>query len=180
MKAATRILLVIAIVCLAGTVHAQSPSWRYVEGGYGNWNPDRGDTQDGPFVGAAFDLGKIPIHFIGEFGSFDDVDIFQIGGGWHGLLGEKADLFADGTFYDIDVDDGFKVRFGARWMVSQAFELNGCLAWTELDFSDNKSAAVNGLFVFGGGRFAAGGGFEWGDNWSSARILFRFNFGGKN
>ena len=178
MRGVSRVLVVFAIVCLAGTAYAQSPSWRFLEGGFGSWDPDGGSRQDGPYVGATFNLGNI--HFLGEFGSFDDIDIFQVGGGWHGLLGKKADLFADGTFYDIDVDDGFKVRFGARWMVMPKLELNGHLAWTELDFSDNKSAAVNGVYLFGEGTFAVGGGFEWGDNWTSGRAFFRFNFGPKS
>ena len=76
----------------------------------------------------------------------------------------------------IDVEDGFKVRFGVRWMVAKRVELNGYLAWTDLDFSDNASAAFNGIFDLTK-RFGIGGGFEWGDNWKSARVFARFNFG---
>jgi hypothetical protein len=176
----TRILMIAVAVLVAGTVHAQTISWKYVEGGWATLDPDDGDREDGWFAGGAFDLGEAPIHFFGSFGRYDfglfDVDVWQIGGGWHGLLGERADLFADGAFYDMDFEDGFKVRFGARWMVVKRLELNGYLAWTELDFSDNRSAAANVIFDFTK-IFGVGGGFEWGDDFSTGRVFARFTFG---
>jgi hypothetical protein len=170
------ILFVIALVFLAGTAHAQSVHWKYVQAGWGSVDPDRGTREDGLLVGGAFDLTKVPIHIFGEFNDLGRNDVWQLGGGWHGLLGQRADLFADGAFYDADVDDGFRVRFGVRWMLNPRLELNGYLSWTELDFSDNKSASVNAVFDFTN-RFAIGGGFEWGDNFNSARVFGRFNFG---
>ena len=178
MSSAPRILLVIAIVFLAGAVHAQTVNWKYVEGGYGSVDPDWGSRESGWFVGGAFDLNKIPIHFIADFGNFGKLDTWQVGGGWHGLLGERADLFADGTFYDVDVDDGFKIRFGVRWMVAKRIEVNGNLAWTELDLSDAKTIAANAIFDFSK-RFGVGGGLEYGDNFKMYRGFVRFNFGAR-
>ena len=94
------------------------------------------------------------------------------------MLGERADLFADGALYDADVEDGFRVRFGIRWMLLQRLELNGHLSWTELDFSDNKSFAANAIFDFTK-RFGVGGGIELGDNWNAGRVFARFNFGAR-
>ena len=176
MRSPMRILLVIGIVLLSGAVHAQTVNWKYVEGGWGAVDPDHGSSENGWFVGGAVDLGKAPIHLFAEFGDFGRLDNWQVGGGWHGLLGKRADLFADGAFYDTNADDGFTIRFGARWMLSKRLELNGNLAWTELDFSDNKSAVVNAIFDLTK-RFGIGGGIEWGDNWSRARVFARFNFG---
>ena len=176
MNNAQRILLVVAVVLLAGTVQAQTVSWRYVEGGWATIDPDRGSREDGWFAGGSGDLGKVPIHIFGEYNDLGELAIWQAGAGWHGLLGKRADLFADGAFYDADYDDGFKVRFGVRWMVTKRFELNGYLAWTELDFSDNKSAAINVRFDLTK-RFGIGGGVEWGDDFSTGRIFARFSFG---
>jgi len=61
-------------------------------------------------------------------------------------------------------------------MVTKRFELNGYLAWTDLDFSDNASAAVNVIFDLTK-RFGIGGGVEWGDEFSTGRVFARFNFG---
>jgi hypothetical protein len=166
------------VALLAGTVHAQTVGWNYVEGGWGTLDPDRGSREDGWFVGGAVGLGKLPLHVYGEFGDFGPLDQWQIGFGWHGLLGKRADLFADGAFFDADIDDGFKIRFGVRWMLLKRLELNGNLAWTELDFTDNQSAAVNAIFDFTK-RFGVGGGIEGGSDVNSARVFARFNFGSR-
>lgn len=176
MKVAVKITLAIALALVFGAVQAQTVSWKYVEGGYGGVDPDWGSKENGWLVGGAFDLGKIPIHFMGDYASFGKYDIWQIGGGWHGLLGERADLFADGTFYDVDVDDGFKIRFGVRWMVTKRIEINGNLAWTQLDLTDIQSIAGNAIFDFSK-RFGVGGGLEYGDKFKSARVYIRVNFG---
>jgi hypothetical protein len=176
MRNLSRLSLLVALVLLAGAAQAQTVRWTYVEGGWTTLDPDRGSRENGWFVGGAFDLGKVPIHLFGEYNDIDRLDIWKVGGGWHGLLGERADLFADGAFYDADYEDGFQVRFGARWMVAERFELNGYLSWVDLDFGDNKSAAVNGIFNFAK-SLGVGGGFEWGDEFSTARAFVRFTFG---
>jgi len=164
------------MLSLAGTVQAQTINWDYLEGGWGALDPDRGSRENGWFIGGMIDLGNIPIHLFAEYGDFGPLNIAQVGGGWHGLLGKRADLFADGSFYDIDIEDGFKVRFGARWMVLQRLEINGHIAWADLDFSNNQSAAVNAIFDLTK-RFGVGGGIEWGDDFSTGRVFVRFNFG---
>jgi hypothetical protein len=171
-----RYLVVVAAVLLAGAAHAQTVNWKYIEGGWSSFDPDSGGSESGWLLGGAVDLGNVPIHLFGEYADYGDIEIGQLGGGWHGLLGDRADLFADGAFYDADLQDGFKVRFGVRWMVGQRLELNGNLAWTDLDFSDNSSFAANAIFDVTK-RLGVGGGFEWGDNWTFGRVFARFNFG---
>jgi len=176
MKYVLKLMPVLAVVLLAGTVQAQTVNWTYAEGGYGRFDPDGGSSENGWFLGGSVNLAKLPIHLFGEWGDYDRIDIWQVGGGWHGLLGKKADLFADGAFYDADVEDGFAIRFGVRWMVLERLELNGNLAWTDLDLTDNKSATVGAVFDFSK-RFGVGGSLEWGNNWNFAQAFVRFNFG---
>jgi len=178
MRRALTILLVTMAAVAAATAQAQTIDWKYAEAGWTTVDPDRGSSENGWFLGGAFDLGKVPIHLFGEFADYDSANVWQVGGGWHGLLGERADLFADGAFYDADVENGFRVRFGARWMVTKRFEVNGHLSWLDLDFSDNKSAAV-GLVANLGARFGIGGTYEWGDNFNFGRVFARFNFGAR-
>jgi len=176
MKYARALILIVGCVVLAGTVQAQTVNWSYAEGGWAKWDPDRRSSEDGWFLGGAVGLGKIPIHVFGEFGDYGPVDIWQVGAGWHGLLGKRADLFADGALYDTDFDDGLRVRFGIRWMVTERLELNGYLSWIDLDFGDNKSAAVGAVFGLGK-HFGVGGTIEWGDEFNTGRVFARFNFG---
>jgi len=176
MKVMRRVLTVVAVVLLAGTAHAQSVNWKWVEAGWAKFDPSHSTSRNGWFAAGAFDLKNIPIHLFAEYADFDRYDLWQVGGGWHGLLGERADLFADGAFYDLDQEDGFRVRFGVRWMLTKRLELNGYLAWTDLDFTDNSSFAANAVWDFTK-RLALGGGFQWGDEFDTSQVFVRFNFG---
>ena len=173
------VLVMMVAFAVVGTAHAQTVNWAYAEGGWAGWDPDRGSSETGWYLGGAFPLGKIPIHIFGEAGDYGPIDIWQIGAGWHGGLGERADLFADAAIYDTDFDDGIKARFGVRWMLTKRLELNGYLGFTSLDIRDNRSLAANAVFDFSK-RFGVGGGFEWGDEYSFARAFVRFNFGARN
>ena len=176
MRRTGTLAVVVLAVVLAGTVHAQNVNWTYAEAGFGTFDPDRGSRENGWFVDGMFGLGKIPIHVFGEYGDYGPLNVWQAGAGWHGALGKQADLFADAALYDLDYDDGLKVRFGARWMLSERLELNGYLAFADLDIRDNRSLAVNAVVGLAK-RFAVGGGFEWGDEIFTAQGLARFNFG---
>jgi len=173
-----RALSIVVCVCATGAIHAQTVNWKYVDVGWAGVDPDRGSSENGLLLGGAFDLGKAPIHLFGEYNDLGSNNVWQLGGGWHGLLGERADLFADGAFYDADVEDGFRVRFGVRWMVLERLEVNGFLSWVDLDLTDNKSFAANAIFNLAK-RVGIGGGIEWGDNFNSGRVFARFNFGRK-
>jgi hypothetical protein len=176
MKHVSRMVVVLAMVLLAGAAQAQEINWKFVQGGWSNIDPDRGSSENGWFVGGSADLGKVPVHLFADFASYDNIDVWAIGGGWHGLLGKRADLFADAALYDADYDDGYRLRFGVRWMVLKRLEVNGNIFWTNLDLTDNEGAGVNAIFDFTK-RFGVGGGFEWGDEFGFARAFVRFNFG---
>jgi hypothetical protein len=83
---------------------------------------------------------------------------------------------ATGRWVDLDVEDGFKVSFGVRWMVLRRLELNGFLNYVNLDFSNTASVEVNGIWNFAR-RWGVGGGYLQGDDRASARAFVRFNFG---
>ena len=57
MQGAPRILLVIAIVFLAGTLHAQTVSWTYVQGGFMTLDPDVG----GAAVSRSTGTARLPV-----------------------------------------------------------------------------------------------------------------------
>ena len=151
-----------------------SVSWTYVEGGLATFKADNRSGQTGLFGGGSIGVAN-SIHILAELGSLDNITTVQLGAGWHGLFGPKADLFTDVSYYDVDYDDGLRVRLGARWMVVDNLELNGFIAWTDLDLSTNSSAAFNGIFNLTE-RVGLGGGIEWGNKFNTARVFARFNF----
>ena len=111
-----------------------------------------------------------------EIGQLGSSNTWEIGGGWHGLLGRRADLVASGSWVDLDVEDGFKVSIGIRWMVLRRLELNGFLNYANLDFSNTASGEVNGIWNFAR-RWGVGAGFLLGDDRAISRAFVRFNFG---
>src|SRR5262245_52266834 len=90
-----RVVLVLSAVLMApGLARAQgdAPKWGYVEAGYIDLDPDEGLSDDGWFAGGSMQLFKM-FHLVAEYDAVGDYTFWNAGGGWHGLLGKKADLF---------------------------------------------------------------------------------------
>ena len=167
-------LCLCVLLCAGAAAEAQTINWNYVEAGLTGIDPSGRSSENGVFVAGSGQFIKI-LHAFGEFGDLGPINQWQVGVGWHGLFGKRADLFADGAYYDVDFDSGAKIRFGARWMILKRIEINGNFAWTNLRRT-NESFAANAIWDFSK-RFSLGGGFEWGDELSAARVFVRFNFG---
>jgi len=179
------LLIAAALMVVPGLALAQSegPKWGYVEGGFIDFDPDEGLSDDGFFVG-----GSVPIfkhfHIVAEYDDVGDYTFWNAGGGWHGLLGEKADLFGQITWTNIEVEDGdvdedgTDLAAGVRWKVIDWLEVLGQVNWVDYggDVGDDTTVEVGGLFLFADDRFGAGARYEIGDA-NTARVFFRFNFG---
>ena len=88
---------------------AASPNYTYAEGGWLRVNPDNVSSDNGWFLGGSYGSKRFQA-FI-EYGDPGDPELFAIGAGWHGLLGDKADLVLQAAFVDVDFDDS--IRFDA-------------------------------------------------------------------
>ena len=175
----SRIVPALVVIALAsGAAMAQEPNYNLIDAGWWNFNPDGSSSEDGWFLGGGFELKskKARFHLGAEIGQLGSSTTWEIGGGWHGLLGKRADLVANGSWVDLDVEDGFKVSIGVRWMLLRRLELNGFLNYANLDFSNTSSAEINGIWVFAR-RWGVGGGYLQGDDRARARAFVRFNFG---
>ncbi len=176
MNPKTIAMVVGAVLVLAvGASQAQSPNYSFVEGGWWRFDPDGASSEDGLFLGGSAGLfGNFQV--FAEIGDAGPIDQWQIGGGWHGLLGKAADLVAQGVFLDNDLlGDGLGVSVGIRWMVLERLELNGFVNYASLDSSET-SGELNGIWDFAK-RFGVGAGFEGGDDARVLRAVVRFNFG---
>lgn len=105
--------LVFGMVLLALSVlparAADGPVWTYAEAGYLSVDVDNlSDSGDNYFLGASFGLGWFHANGYvtkGDLGPDIEQELWRIGVGWHGLLGERADLLAEAAYIDFSVDD---------------------------------------------------------------------------
>ena len=167
------VLFFLTMAAGLSTVSAQELRYSYVEGGWLRADADfLDDEEDGWFGGGQMSFKRL--HFFAEYADPGPFEIFQAGGGWHGLFGDNFDLVAEGAYYDVDFDDGYRLSGGIRWLI-KSIELNSFYNHINAgDFeNDGVSVGVNWEFL---DRFAVGGEWEWGDESDSGRLFFRFYF----
>jgi hypothetical protein len=177
------LLAIVASFAMAGTVSAQeAPAWTYVEGGWVDYSPDVGDSDNGGFIGGSMAIFK-SFHLLGEYNWVGDYSFWNAGFGWHGLFGPSLDLFADvmwtGVEFDSNSNDfsdnGAELAAGVRWMLGKNFELKGTASWADLDDSDATFEA-EGLFFLMQHRLGLGAAWELGNS-DTAHLFARWNFG---
>ena len=178
------LLAMVALLAAVGTVSAQeaAPQWGYIEGGFIDFDPDAGVSDDGFFAGGSIPIFKM-FHIVAEYDEVGDYSFWNAGVGWHGLFGDPLDLFVDVRWTDVQFDDdtndfsddGYTVSGGLRWMLGQRFELKGTVTQIELDESDT-TFEIEGLFFMMENRLGLGASFETGDS-DTMRAFLRWNFG---
>ena len=103
-----KILLLLAASLMApglALAQAEPPKWGYIEAGFIEFSPDEGSSDNGAFAGASFGLGK-NFHIVAEYDDVGDYTFWSAGAGWHGLFGDKADLYAQAVWANVDIDAG--------------------------------------------------------------------------
>jgi hypothetical protein len=179
------LLVLVAVLLVPHLAHAQAgaPRWGYLEGGVIDFNPDDGESDNGGFVAGSFGLGK-HIHLVAEYDDIGGYTFWNAGGGWHGGLGDKADLFAQAMWANVQVDEGdiddngYDIEGGIRWKIIKWFELNGQVNWSDYggDTGSNTTGEVGVLFSFINDKMGVGANWETGDS-DTTRAYFRWNFG---
>jgi hypothetical protein len=180
------LLAMVALLAAMGTVSAQetAPKWGYIEAGYIDFSPDELDSDDGFFAGGSIPLFKM-FHIVAEYNEVGDFSFWDAGFGWHGLLGDPLDLFAEVRWTDVEFDsgsndvsdDGYRFAGGLRWMLGGRFELKGTVTQIELDQSDSDTTfEAEALFFLMENRLGIGASYETGDA-DTARAFARWNFG---
>lgn len=180
--------LVLAILFVCGVASAQdkpAPKWTYIEAGFIDFSPDEGVSDDGLFAGGSIGLLKM-LHVFAEYDDVGDYTFWNAGIGWHGMLGEPADLFAQVQWNDVEFDsesgdasdDGYEVGVGVRWKVIKWLELKGEVDWADYDQSgDDVGYQVGALFSFLGDRLGVGANYEIVDSNDTLRAFARWSFG---
>ena len=159
-----------------------SPKWSYFEGGYIDFNAEDDFSDDGFFAGGSLGLlGNF--HVIADYQGIGDRTFWNAGAGWHGLLGAKADLFAQVMYARVEYDDedidhnGYDLQAGVRWKLLQWLEINGQANWADYgDGGDEATGEAGVLGLFLNDRIGVGANFEVGDS-DRVKAFLRFNFG---
>ena len=179
-------LLVAIVVSLSCSVTlAAAPAWTYVEAGYLNVDPDNLDSGDSWFAGGSLGFLKnfhANARYVdGDYSNNLDYTYWEFGGGWHGLLGEKADLVAEASWVDTEVssssDDGAGLTGGVRWKLLEFLELDGFVNWVDYDSGSEESYEARAIFDVW--RIGVGASAEFADSANQYNVFVRFNFGQK-
>ena len=92
----TRLALAMVVLCVSTLALAagdkEPPKWSYVEAGYMDFNPDNGLSDNGWYAGGSVGIIKM-LHIFAEYDDIGDYTFWNAGFGWHGLLGDPADLY---------------------------------------------------------------------------------------
>jgi hypothetical protein len=195
------LLGVLALLALAmpGTAQAQAqaqPYYTYVEGGYVGVNPESGDeildSGKGWFIGTSVRLQRFHTFLEYRDASIDttldeavDQTQWLIGGGWHGLLGNPADLVVEVGYINSDFSLGFEsgsgngyfVNGGVRWRIIQPFEVDAFATYADLGGERDSEMvyrldAIAFIKVFG-----IGASYQKADRADSYDLFLRFNLG---
>lgn len=190
---------VLAGVCFlvlgAGAAAADGINWTYVEAGYlgVDINDIGGTTFDGTgdniYLGGAFGLKSI--HILGQYANGEaatDIDLteWQLGVGWHGLLGEKADLLGELHYLDTEYkytvtndklsESGYKLDVGVRWRPIGLFEVNGYINYYGTDAYKGSETSVELRAILQVWRIGIGATYEKASDIDQYTGFVRFNF----
>lgn len=181
-----RTAVMVALLAFTGSVAlAQAPGYGYIEAGYLNVDPDNfSESGDNVYGEASLGLFKnfhVSGRYIdGDYAQNVDLSYWQFAAGWHGLLGEKADLVAEVTWSDQEIgnvsDDGVGANLGVRWRLVKMFEIDGFAHWTDYnDAGSQDSYEVRAIFDIW--RIGIGAAATVSDEDNRYNAFVRFNFG---
>ena len=200
------------MLCLGA--HAEAPKYSFAQVSYSFIDVDHEEFDTGAGAAIAGSYGFDNFQVFAGWGpstldyKYDDssptdatvtesIDFteWKLGGGWHGLLGEPADLVIDFGYLNANVSgdvpsdekthlQGFFVDIGIRWRIVKFFEVNAFYTYANLDdpLGASSKYELNALGYIG--RVVVGLGYDkrsWDDDevgdWDVAKVFVRYNFG---
>lgn len=197
------VVLFAAMMVMTGVAVADGPAWTYVDLGFTVGDSNDEEFTDGDTDGISLDgsWGKGLWHVGGSYGQLGfqdlDADVFKVMVGINPEITENTDMYVDVFFHNWDDSDaGFEadrtgLAWGIRSMITDNFELNGGMTYTDFDVDGDEGVTDVG-FNFGMQYFfneSMGLGFTFDrfdfvdtDDYGTvdmARIYFRYSFGQK-
>ena len=191
MRLSWKVALLSLVLLVPATAQAQNDSlikWTFVEAGYMDLDAGQsvvGDLEsDGYFLGGSF--GFKMLHINAQWDSTDGDNFeerrYDIGVGWHGLLGDRADIYADLAYqreenkipgFPSITESGGLIRGGVRWRPVKLFEVDGQLFYQDLEDRKLGYKLRAMIHIW---RVAIGAGWRSVDSNDTATVFARFNF----
>ena len=150
-----KILFVLSIAALSFSAHAQDLSYRYA--GAALYTGDvYGADGDGIGLYGSFPINdaffvRVDYRHLEASDSPAELDTIELGAGYRYPLSEKADLIAGIAYVagenNQGDDDGFGLRVGARFLLTDKVELNGTLDYVSLE-DDDTIITLGGRYSF--------------------------------
>jgi hypothetical protein len=183
----TRLALAMVVLCVSTLALAagdkEPPKWSYLEAGYMDFNPDNGLSDNGWYAGGSVGIIKM-LHIFAEYDDIGDYTFWNAGFGWHGLLGDPADLYVQAQWNDLKVDslnvsdDGYEVSAGVRWKILKWLEVKGQANWADYsEAGDEWSGEAGVLFSLLNDRLGFGADYMLTENDDRLRGYVRWSFG---
>lgn len=184
-------VLAVLFAMLAAPANAQGPGWLYLEGGYKNIDLDDVDLTvldeegDGWFVGGSTPFGR-SLHLFGRYSESEtDLNIefeeWYAGVGWHGLLGSRADLFAEVAYLERKVsvfkEDSVFGRVGVRFRPIHLIELRAAARAQDVDDIGDEFVYEGDAIVYLGGRLGVGLNVEIEESIETYNVYLRLSSG---
>jgi hypothetical protein len=187
----SKILLATSALLFGGLAQADM-SYSYVEGGYGNVNVDiPGDDVDGDGWLLGGSIAVTPMFYVmADFRQADldfDVDLTRskVGLGLNYGISPTVDLIGRVAWVKLELDtpigdaddDGFGLDLGLRGQMTDKFEVEGAVQYSDFGGDGGDDTAIVGQArYFFTNQFALGGLIEASDDVTTYGVLFRLNF----
>lgn len=162
---------------------ADSPDWRFVEGGYTKMDFDDNESfePDG-FVLSSKYLLNSNIYFNGEYSSFEegsfDFDMLTLGAGYRMPINATTDAYFGANFERIDNDsadeNGYSINAGLRSMVTEQVELMGEVGYYDVD--DGDATLKVGANYYFTPQWAVGASYKLIDDLDIMQVTARYSF----
>lgn len=162
---------------------ADTPDWRYVEGGYTkiDFDDDESFEPDGFNVPSRYLLNS-NIFLNGEYnrveeGSFD-LDLLTLGAGYRMPINSTTDAYFTANFEQLDADatdeNGYSINAGLRSMVTEQIELNGEIGY--YDVFDGEATIKIGANYYVTPQWAFGASYKSVDDLDILQVNARYAF----
>lgn len=160
---------------------ANTPDWRYVEGGFISYDTDGRVDPDGVFAAGKYLLNP-NIYLNGELGWAESGNVdftnLTIGGGYRYPVNKTTDVYAGANFERVDSDyyddNGYSLVTGVRSMVLPELEVTGELGY--VDINDGDITLKAGAYYYLNNQFALGASYEFMDDSDVLQLTARYAF----